>query len=162
MITGDTRPGTTLFRKNERRTRRAGGPTGLGPIPTPNLLYQSDHADGATPETNPLGTPYPTTGWEPPPPPTQQSNCAWNDNIIMIIIKWPECHTVYRCISQACRIWQSSRLHKKSRYKNPPAHYQPATYLQLLRQFTVHKSGGKKCRLPTGRAWITCMAPGTP
>ena len=31
----------------------------------------------------------------------------------------------------------------KIQVKNQMAHYQLATYLQLLRQFTVHKSGGK-------------------
>ena len=53
-----------------------------------------------------------------------------------------------------------SRLHNNYRYKNPPAHYQPATYLQLLRQFTVHKSG-EKVPVTTGRARITYRAPDT-
>ena len=33
---------------------------------------------------------------------------------------------------------QSRRLHTKSRYKNPPADYQPATYLQPLHKFQIN------------------------
>ena len=43
----------------------------------PNLIYQCDHAHGGTPEINhsaEIGTPYPTTGWDPPPPPNNKTH----------------------------------------------------------------------------------------